>query len=74
MKVWLVSIVDEEIEVFATAQGAYEYIKERAESCFDNGTLDGITEALEELAEDYAQYPDSFGIEGFGGALAYVPR
>lgn len=72
MKVWVVSIVDEEPEVFATAQGAYEYIKERAESCFDKD--DGIDEILKELAEDYAKYPDSFGIEEFGGALAYIPR
>lgn len=71
-KVWLVIIVNEEPEIFATAQGAYEYIKERAENSFNKD--DGITNMLEELTEDYAKYPDSFRIEGFGGAYAYFPR
>ena len=68
-KVWLVWLIDEEPEIYGTAQKAYEAVRDYIEKHYDAD--DGVDQMLEELAEDYMNYPTSFGVEDIGNAIEY---
>ena len=68
-KVWLVWLIDEESEIYGTAQKAYEAVRDYIEKHYDAD--DGVDQMLEELADDYMKYPENFGIEDVGGATEH---
>lgn len=65
-KVWLVCLIDKEPEIYGTAQKAYEAIRDYIEKHYDAD--DGVDQMLDELVEDYMNFPTSFGVEDVGGA------
>ena len=68
-KVWLVWRVDEDPEIYGTAQKAYEAVRDFIEHHYD--TDDGVGQMLEELIDDYMKYPENFGIEDVAGATEH---
>lgn len=68
-KVWLVWLVDEDHEICGTAQKAYEIVRDYIKQHYDAD--DGVDQMLDELAEDYLNYPLNFGVEDVGGATAH---
>lgn len=63
-KVWFVWLIDEEPEIYGTAQKAYEALRDYIEKHYDAD--DDIDQMLEELADDYMNYPSNFRIEDVG--------
>ena len=68
-KVWLVQLTAQEPEIYGTAQKAYEAIRDFIEKNYDAD--DDVDQMLEELAEEYMNYPTSFGVEDVGNAIEY---
>ena len=62
--IFVLTFVNEcDVYLFNNGADAYNYIVERLKSDFISP--EGKEEAMQELNEDYNEYPDSFAIEGY---------
>ena len=75
MVVWIVEDTEYNKEIVNSAEKAYNIIKDWIEEKYDAPEYKAMKdEMLQELEQDYAKYPDNFGVSDYAWADVYEVR